>query len=86
MLHVMLSYLLLFNKSLEFDFFNAIQNSLVHELSKLIENLQHLHIATKKNLTSNHCLEIKSLRFTVLKYVVLTFRWQNIEALAGFAF
>ena len=84
MVHVMLSYLLLFNKSVEFDFFN--QNSLVHELSKLIENLQHLHIATKKNLTSNHCLEIKSLRFTVLKYVVLTFRWQNIEALAGFAF
>ena len=33
----MLSYLLLFNKRLEFDFFNAIQNSLVHEPSKLVE-------------------------------------------------
>ena len=72
-IHVMLSYLLLFNKRLEFVFFNAIQNSLVHKLSKLIENLQQLHITTKKNLTSNHCLEIKSLGFTVLKYFVLTF-------------
>ena len=80
----MLSYLLLFNKRLEFDFFNAIHNSLVHEPSKLVENLEHLHITSKKNLTSNHCLEIKSLEFTVLKYVVLT--WQNIEALAAFAF
>ena len=80
----MLSYLLLFNKRLEFDFFNAIQNSLVHEPSKLVENLEHLHTTSKKNLTSNHCLEIKSLEFTVLKYVVLT--WQNIEALAAFAF
>ena len=82
----MLSYLLLFNKRLEFDFFNAIQNSLVHEPSKLVENLQHLHITTKKNLTSNHCREIKSLGFTDLKYVVLKFCWQNIEALAAFAF
>ena len=80
----MLSYLLLFNKCLEFDFFNTIQNSLVHEPSKLIENLEHLHITSKKNLTSNHCLEIKSLGFTVLKYVILT--WQNIEAVAAFAF
>ena len=69
----MLSYLLLFNKRLEFDFFNAIQNPHVHEPSKLVENLQHFHITTKKNLTSNHCLEIKSLGFTVVKYIVLTF-------------
>ena len=37
-------------------FFNSIQNSHVHEPSKHIENLQHLHIATEKNLTSNYCL------------------------------
>ena len=55
--HVMLSYLLVFNKRLEFDFcFNSIQNPHVHEPSKLVENLQHLHITTEKNLTSNHCL------------------------------
>ena len=72
--HVMLSYLLLFNKRLEFDFcFNSIQNSHVHEPSKLVENLQHLHITTEKNLTSNHCLKLKCLRFSVLKYIVLTF-------------
>ena len=40
----MLSYLLLFNKHLEFDFFNSIQNSHVPEPGKLVENLQHLHI------------------------------------------
>ena len=52
----MLSYLLLFNKHLEFDFFNSIQNSHVPEPGKLVENLQHLHITTEKTLTSNHCL------------------------------
>ena len=36
--YVMLSYLLLFNKRLEFD--NSIQNPHVHEPSKLVENLQ----------------------------------------------
>ena len=50
----MLRYLLLFNKRLAFDFFNSIQNSNVHEPSKLVKNLQHLHITTEKNLTSNH--------------------------------
>ena len=35
----MLSYLLLFNKRLEFDFFlNSIQNSHVHRPSKLVKN------------------------------------------------
>ena len=65
--HVMLSYSLLFNKRLEFDFLNSIQNSHLHKPSKLIENLQHLHITTEKNLTSNHCLKSKSLGFSVLK-------------------
>ena len=69
----MLSYLLLFNKHLEFNFFNSIQNSHVHERGKLLENLQHLHIPTEKNLTYNHCLKLKSLGFSVLKYIVLTF-------------
>ena len=66
----MLSYLLLFNKRFEFDFcFNSIQNSHVHKPSKLVENLQHLHreITTENNLTSNHCLELKSLGLSVLK-------------------
>ena len=51
---VMLSYLLKFNKRLDFDFFNSIQNSHVHKPSKLIENLQHLHIKDreKPNLKS----------------------------------
>ena len=79
----MLSYLLLINKRLEFDFFNAIQNSLVHEPSKLVENLQHLHITTEKNLTSNHCLKLTSLGFSVLKYIVIRF---CIEASVAFAF
>ena len=71
---VMLSHLLYFNKCLEFDFFfNSIQNSHTCEPSKLIENWQHLHITTEKNLTSNHCLKLKSLGFSVLKYIVLTF-------------
>ena len=65
--HVMLSYLLLLNKRLELYFLNSIQNSQVHKPSKLIENLQHLHITTEKNLTSNHCLILKSLGFSVLK-------------------
>ena len=39
----------------------------------------------KKNLTSNHCLKLKSLGFSVLKYIVLTFCWHSIEALAAFA-
>ena len=33
----MLSYLLLLNKRLEFDFINSIQNSHVHKPSKLVE-------------------------------------------------
>ena len=72
--HVMLSYLLLFNKRLEFDFlFISIQNSHVHEPSQLVENRQDLHTTTEKNLTSNHCLKSNSLGFSVLKYIVLTF-------------
>ena len=68
----MLSYLLLFKKRREF-YFISIHNSHVHEPSQLVENLRHLHITTEKNLTSNHCLKLKSLGFSVLKYIVLTF-------------
>ena len=63
----------LFNKRLEFDFFDLIQNCHVHEPSQLVENLQHLHITTEKNLTSKHSLKLKSLGFGVLKYIALTF-------------
>ena len=70
----MLSYLLLFNKRLEFDFFlTPSKIPACTEPSKLVENLQHLHIITEKNLTSNHCLKLKSLGFSVLKYIVLIF-------------
>ena len=71
----MLSYLLLFNKRLEFYliFLTPSKIPTCTEPSKLVENLQHLHITTEKNLTSNHCLKLKSLGFSVLKYIVLTF-------------
>ena len=72
----MLSYLLLFNKRLEFYLIFFLTPSKIPtctEPSKLVENLQHLHITTEKNLTSNHCLKLKSLGFSVLKYIVLTF-------------
>ena len=50
-------------------FFNFIQNSHVHEPSKLIENLHHLPITTEQNLNSNprlkkpriQCFEIHCL-------------------------
>ena len=48
--HLMLSYLLLFKKRLEL---NSIQNSHLHELSKLVENFQYLHTTTQRKLTSN---------------------------------
>ena len=74
------------NKRLEFGFFfNSIQNLHVHERNNLVENLQHLHITTERNLTSNHCRKLKSLEFSVLKYMIVlhaTF----IEASAAFAF
>ena len=65
--HVTLSYLLLLNNALNLIFFHPIQTSQVHEPSKLVENLQHLHITTEENLTSNRCLKLKSLGFSVLK-------------------
>ena len=40
----------------------------------------------RENLTSNHCLKLKGLGFSVLKYTVLTFCWHSIEALVAFAF
>ena len=43
----------------------------MHEASKLVENLQQLHITTEKNLNSNHCLKLKNLGFSVLKCIVL---------------
>ena len=83
----MLSYLLLFNKRLEFYFiYNSIQNSHVREPGKLVENLKHFHITTEKNLTSNHCLQLKSLGSSVLKYIVLTFCRHSIKASVAFAF
>ena len=66
---VMLSYLLLFNKRLEFNFF--LTPSKIPTCTS--QALQHLHITTEKNLTSNHCLKLKCLGFSLLKYIVLTF-------------
>ena len=72
--------------ALNLIFFNSIQNSHVHEPSKLIENLQHLHITREKDLTSDHCLKLKSLGFIPLKSIVLTFCWHSIEVSVAFAF
>ena len=41
---------------------------------------KHLHITTEKNLTSNHCLKLKGLWFSILKYIVLTFCWHSIAS------
>ena len=50
---VMLSYFLLFNKRLDiWLLFNSVQNSHVHETSKLVENLQYYH-REKPNLKSS---------------------------------
>ena len=43
-------------------------NSHVHEPSKLVENVQYFYTTTERKLTSNHCLKLKSLGFSVLKY------------------
>ena len=51
----MSSYILQFNKRLEFFFFNTIQHTHEHEPSKLLENLQHLHNTTEQVLNSNRC-------------------------------
>ena len=61
----MLSYLLQFKKRLEFAclfvcllFFSTPSKiPTPHESTKLVENLQHLHITTEQNLNSNHCLK-----------------------------
>ena len=71
--HVVLVIYCCSTNTLNQIFFNSIQNSHVHESSKLVENLQHLDITAEKNLTSNHCLKLKRLGFSVLKYIVLTF-------------
>ena len=43
-------------------------NSHVHEPSKLVENVQYFYTTTERKLTSKHCLKLKSLGFSVLKY------------------
>ena len=46
--HVMLSYCCSSTNTLNLIFFNSIQNSHVHEPSKLVENLPHLHILPQR--------------------------------------
>ena len=73
--------------ALNFISFNSIQNSHVHEPIKLVEHLQHLYAyyhREKSNLKS--LSKLRSLGFSVLKYIVLTFCWHSIEASAAFAF
>ena len=83
----MLSYLLYSSTNvLNLIFLNSIQNSHVHKQSKLFDNSLHLNITTEKNLTTNHCLKLESLGFSVLKYIVLTFCWHSLEASPAFAF
>ena len=67
---VMLSYLLLFNKRLEFDFLTPSKIPPCTSQANSLKNLQHFNITTEKNLNSNHCLKLKSLEFSVLKYIV----------------
>ena len=66
----MLSYLLLFKKRLEL---NSIQNSHLHELSKLVENFQYLHTTTERKLTSNHRLKFKSLGYDSVFWNTLSY-------------
>ena len=73
--------------ALNFISFNSIQNSHVHEPIKLVEHLQHLYAyyhREKSNLKS--LSKLRSLEFSVLKYIVLTFCWHSIEASAAFSF
>ena len=73
--------------ALNFISFNSIQNSHVHEPIKLVEHLQHLYAyyhREKSNLKS--LSKLRSLGFSVLKYIVLTFCWHSIEASVAFAF
>ena len=73
--------------ALNFISFNSIQNSHVHEPIKLVEHLQHLYAyyhREKSNLKS--LSKLRSLGFSVLKYIVLTFCWHSIEASAAFSF
>ena len=70
----MVSYLLLFNKRLEFNFF--LTPSKIPTCTSEANSLKICSICIlpqKKNLTYNHCLKLKSLGFSVLKYIALTF-------------
>ena len=83
----MLSYLLQFiTNALNSIFFIAIENSHVDEPDKLKKICSICILPQKKNQTPNHCLKLKSLGFSVLKYIVLTFCWHGIETSAAFAF
>ena len=72
----MLSFLLLFDKRLEFYFLKLHPKFPRAQAKKTHWNLQHLDITTEKNLRIQ-CFEIN---------IVLTFCWPSIEALAAFAF
>ena len=61
-----------FNKRLEFCF-NSIQNSHVHEPRKLAENLPHLYNILPPSKTKTQITVLKSLGFSVWKYIVFTF-------------
>ena len=83
----MLSYLLLYNKRLEFDFFFKSTSKIPTGKAKptrwKFAPFPYYH-REKPNLKS--LSEIKNLGFIVLKYIVLTFCWHSIEASAAFAF
>ena len=73
--------------ALNFISFNSIQNSHVHEPIKLVEHLQHLYAYYHREKSSLKSLsKLRSLGFSVLKYIVLTFCWHSIEASAAFTF
>ena len=56
----------------------------MHEPSKLVENLPHLHILPQSK-TKTQITVLKSVGFSVWKYIVFTFCWHSIEASVAFA-
>ena len=84
----MLSYLLLFNKHLEFDFFKLhpkFPRARARQTRWKFAAFAYYH-REKPNLQSLSYIKKPRIGFSVLKYIVLTFCWRSIEASAAFAF
>ena len=82
----MLSYLLLFNKNLEFDFFQLHPNFLRARARQTRWKFAAFAYYHREKPNLKLLSKLKSLGFSVLQYIVLTFCWPSIEASAAFAF